>query len=241
MSIDALLRLPPERKAAIRAYTGHFPFMASEQLGVEHETLTLLRDPVERSVSTLKHFKRLYARYRELSLEEIYEDAFLFRHFVHNHQTKVFAVTIEDRSAVAREPAHARRTARLPRGTAPRTTNAGTRAASDTIVVDDERLALARRRLERRRRRRRERRLRRASSESSERRYGWWPAGLTAERARTSARSRGRRAPSCARASPATIGSISSCTSMRGSSSRHAAGSLLRFGWRGVERVAVTR
>jgi hypothetical protein len=178
MSIDDLLALSPERKLAIRAYTGHFPFMVRDELGVEVETFTLLRDPVERSISSLKHFKRLYGRYRPLSLDEIYEDAFVFRHFVHNHQTKVFAVTAGDRpraiaSMLTQEQLHAYLAGDSS------TAGAGD-AAADTISVDDARFALAKRRLD--------------SVdvvgvsehfgefvEELRRRYGWWPSGLTAE------------------------------------------------------------
>ena len=63
VSVSRLLRLSPERRAAIRIYTGHFPFVASELLDLDLVTLTLLRDPVERTISVLKHFKRLYKRY----------------------------------------------------------------------------------------------------------------------------------------------------------------------------------
>jgi Sulfotransferase family len=188
MSVDALLQLPPERKMAIRAYTGHFPYMVREQLGLELETLTLLRDPVDRSVSALKHFKRLYERYHACSLEEIYDDAFVFRHFVHNHQTKVFAVTAEDRpealaSRLTQEQLHAYLDGRAA------DPYAASAAAADTIEIDDDRLALAKSRLGRIE-------VIGLSErfgdfvEELRRRYGWWPAGLSAEaRANVSAES----------------------------------------------------
>jgi hypothetical protein len=33
--VDYVLTLPPDRHAAIRAYTGHFPFVVSQLLGVD--------------------------------------------------------------------------------------------------------------------------------------------------------------------------------------------------------------
>jgi hypothetical protein len=57
--------------------------------------MTLLREPVERSLAALRHFKR-DARYQHLSLEEIYNDHLLFRFYVENHQTKVFGLTADD-------------------------------------------------------------------------------------------------------------------------------------------------
>jgi hypothetical protein len=41
--------------------------------------------------------KRLFERYYERSLEEIYEDDAVFRHYLDNAQTKVFALTAEER------------------------------------------------------------------------------------------------------------------------------------------------
>src|SRR3979409_1986805 len=58
-SVRRLLRTSPERRADIRVYTGHFPFIASQILDPDLVTLTLLRDPVDRTISLLKHFKRL--------------------------------------------------------------------------------------------------------------------------------------------------------------------------------------
>jgi len=94
-SIPQLLALPPERRAGIRVFTGHFPYYVCPLVDPEAVTLTLLREPVERTVSVLKHFKR-NDRYRDLSLEEIYTVRPIFRFFVENHQTKIFALAPED-------------------------------------------------------------------------------------------------------------------------------------------------
>jgi hypothetical protein len=96
-NIPYLLGLPPERRATIRAYMGHFPFVVTELLGEPLRTLTVLRDPVERTISYLKHCKRYHAQHRELSLDEIYEDPFFFPCFIHNHQAKVFSMTPDDK------------------------------------------------------------------------------------------------------------------------------------------------
>ena len=95
-NIADLIAISPERRAAIRVYAGHFPYMVSQMMGIDFATLTLLRDPVERTVSVLKQFKRLTERLQASTLEEIYDDEFTFRHFVHDHQTKVFSLTPED-------------------------------------------------------------------------------------------------------------------------------------------------
>jgi serine O-acetyltransferase len=100
VSISRLLRLSPERRADIRVYTGHFPFVASELLDLELVNLTLLRDPVDRTISLLKHFKRVSKQYNSKALEEIYDDPFVFAHFIENHQTRLFSVTAEDKPEV---------------------------------------------------------------------------------------------------------------------------------------------
>jgi len=94
--VDDLERLTPERRAEIRVYTGHLPFVARELIGPDVVTLTLLRDPVARTISVLKHFKRLYARYRDLPLDAIYDDDIVFPHFVRDFQTRVFALDVAD-------------------------------------------------------------------------------------------------------------------------------------------------
>ena len=95
--VDYLLGLSPERRASIRGYTGHFPFIVTRLMGLDLVTLTILRDPVDRTISYLKHCKRYHEQHHDLSLEEIYDDAFHFPCFIHNHQAKIFSMTTDDR------------------------------------------------------------------------------------------------------------------------------------------------
>lgn len=94
--IDYLTGLSPARRERIRIYRGHFPFVAAELLGMELVTITILRDPVDRTISYLKHCKRLNEQHRSLPLEAIYEDSFVFPTMISNHQAKLFALTPED-------------------------------------------------------------------------------------------------------------------------------------------------
>jgi Sulfotransferase family len=119
--IGYLTALPPERRARIRVYRGHFPFVAAELLGEELVTITILRDPVERTISYLKHCKRYKEEHRSLSLEQIYQDPFFFPTEILNHQAKLFAMTSED------EP----------------------ESYLDVIEIDDRRLEIAKANLER--------------------------------------------------------------------------------------------
>jgi hypothetical protein len=91
-NIAYLTSLPPRRLARIRIFRGHFPFVATEALGLDVVTLSILRDPAERILSFLK--LRKDARGDARSLEEIYEDPFLFPRLLHNHQAKVFGLEL---------------------------------------------------------------------------------------------------------------------------------------------------
>ena len=119
--IDYLTSLPADRRERIRVFTGHFPYVAVELLGVELTTITVLRDPVERTLSYLRHCRHYHRQHQGMALEAIYEDPFFFPSFIANHQAKLFAFTPAD---------------------APQ-------SYMDTLEVDRGRLATAKRNLER--------------------------------------------------------------------------------------------
>jgi hypothetical protein len=83
---------------------GHFPFVVCEVLGGGFDTVTLLRDPIDRTVSLLRQLQRgpLVGPPDEahalgaLSLEQVYEQPEVFERLVHNHQTKIFSMTLDD-------------------------------------------------------------------------------------------------------------------------------------------------
>ena len=95
IKIPRLLALPAERRGRVKVYTGHFPYWVCAAVDPALVTMTLLRDPVERSLAALRHFKRDPA-YRHLSLDQIYDDRVVFRFYVENHQTKVFGLGPDD-------------------------------------------------------------------------------------------------------------------------------------------------
>ena len=97
---------PQKRVRRIRVYSGHFPYVASELLGGDFTRLTVLRDPVERTISLLRQFRRkdpwadpeppAQRPMEGLTLEQVYENPFVFEPLVHNHQTKIFSMTADD-------------------------------------------------------------------------------------------------------------------------------------------------
>lgn len=184
VSVRRLLTLPPDRRAQIRIYSGHFPYAAAQAVEDNVRTLTILRDPVDRTISVLKHFKRLHERYRDQSLEAIYDDEFVFSQFVENHQTRIFSVQRADNpDAFSTSLSYDATLDALSPDRDPDVTSA-TRSAR--IVVDDRRLDIARENL--------------ANTEvvgltsaygafleELRQRFGWWPDGLnTAARANVS-------------------------------------------------------
>jgi hypothetical protein len=76
----------------IRVVTGHFPLCIVDVLDVPFTTFTVLRDPVERTLSLLRRRQAADPRFQGLELEQIYEDAPL-RDIIDNHMVKMLSLT----------------------------------------------------------------------------------------------------------------------------------------------------
>jgi Sulfotransferase family len=101
ISVEHLLERWRARGDEVRFVSGHFPLCTTELLGGEFTTLTVLREPVERTLSYLRHHRKLTLADREASLEEVYDDSFRFHGLVHNHMVKMFSLTVEEMTAGA--------------------------------------------------------------------------------------------------------------------------------------------
>lgn len=97
--VDYLEQQWRERRDTLRFVAGHFPLCVVEVLGGEFTTLTLLRDPVERTLSYLRHHTMLTPADRDRELEEVYDDPFRFQGFIHNHAVKMFSLRSEEMRA----------------------------------------------------------------------------------------------------------------------------------------------
>lgn len=94
-NIEYIQRLPPERVAQLRIYSAHVPIGLTDRLGRSFTYLTLLRDPVDRTLSWLRQRQRNHQP--DESLEQIYEQRTVLRaNYVDNHQVKQFAITAQD-------------------------------------------------------------------------------------------------------------------------------------------------
>jgi hypothetical protein len=91
-----LLERWPERRDEIRVVTGHFPLCTTELLDADFTTFTVLREPVERTLSYLRHHRDTTPADSERPLEAIYEDPKRFRMFIENHMVKMLSLRAEE-------------------------------------------------------------------------------------------------------------------------------------------------
>jgi hypothetical protein len=84
------------RRDEIRVVTGHFPLCAVELLDAPFHTFTVLREPVERTLSYLRHHRKMTKADRQLPLEAVYEDPLRFDGLIHNHMVKMFSLRLEE-------------------------------------------------------------------------------------------------------------------------------------------------
>jgi hypothetical protein len=80
----------------IRMVVGHFPLCLGDLLGVPLTALTVLRDPVERTLSLLRQRQQRNERYRDAPLEEIYADPYMLHGQIHNFMVKVLTLTVDE-------------------------------------------------------------------------------------------------------------------------------------------------
>ena len=91
--IERLRETVAEPHEHIRLFHGHFPFFVTD-LVPEAVTLSVLREPVARTVSLLE--MRRIQDMPDKTIEEVYEDHLVFGREIHNHQTKIFSLREAD-------------------------------------------------------------------------------------------------------------------------------------------------
>jgi hypothetical protein len=94
--IDELRRISPGRRRSLRIFSGHFPFVVGDLVGAD-VTLAMVRNPVDRTMSFLRHCKRYQERMVDMTLEEIYDDGWMYPLYIRNYQAKLFAMTADDK------------------------------------------------------------------------------------------------------------------------------------------------
>lgn len=96
ISLSNLLERWKARRDELRLIAGHFPLSTVELLDADFVTLSILRPPVERTLSYLRHQKMLNPADRDRSLEEIYDDPFRFTGLIRNHMTRMFSIGADE-------------------------------------------------------------------------------------------------------------------------------------------------
>jgi hypothetical protein len=96
LHVDLLRRKFVERGDELRVVTGHFPLCTTELLGVPFTTITVLRDPVERTLSSLRDMREREPVFRGQPLEKVYEDPIRFQCLIHNHMVKMLSITPDE-------------------------------------------------------------------------------------------------------------------------------------------------
>ena len=86
----------------LRIVLGHVPYSVRSLLRREYVALTLLRNPIDRTLSYLKHCRRYHIEHMGQPLEDIYADAWFHASFMSNYQTKIFSMTAAEALAEER-------------------------------------------------------------------------------------------------------------------------------------------
>jgi hypothetical protein len=100
LDIQDLRKTFEARRDDVRVVAGHFPLCVSDMLGVPFNVLTVLRDPVERTLSFLRHSKQMEGS-TATSLEESYDNPVLIDWIVTNHMVKMLSMTPAEMTAGA--------------------------------------------------------------------------------------------------------------------------------------------
>src|SRR5690606_33395048 len=95
IEVDTLRRRFEEDGDRLRVITGHFPLCTTELLGVPFTTLTVLREPVDRTLSFVRHQRRLTPALADVPMPDIYGRPQLLHGLIHNHMVKMLGMTAE--------------------------------------------------------------------------------------------------------------------------------------------------
>jgi hypothetical protein len=72
--------------------SGHYPYILRSLLPPSTMVVTILRDPVNRSVSMLRRVRRRNPKFGAMTFEEVFEDNGFRASMIENYQTKIFGI-----------------------------------------------------------------------------------------------------------------------------------------------------
>ena len=82
-----------KRSENLQLIRAHVPYAARSLLERDYTAITILREPVARTLSYLKHCRHYHAEHAGMSLEAIYEQDWFRRNFIDNYQTRIFSMS----------------------------------------------------------------------------------------------------------------------------------------------------
>lgn len=104
LDVDLLAARLARHGAEVQVVTGHFPLCTVDRLPGTFATFTVLRDPVERALSFLRHQREEEPRFRGAALEEIYEDELCRDGLVRNHMVRMLSISSDEMTDGALTP-----------------------------------------------------------------------------------------------------------------------------------------
>jgi hypothetical protein len=96
LDVDLLVERFAKHHDEIRVITGHFPLCTMELLDADFTSFTLLREPVERTLSFLRHQHEVAPEFADASLDEIYDRPLMRDGLVRNHMVRMLSLTVDE-------------------------------------------------------------------------------------------------------------------------------------------------
>lgn len=96
LDVERLVERVHRSGADLKVMTGHFPLATADRIGGSVATFTVLRDPVERVLSFLRHQREVDPRFSRSSLEEIYASPVARSGLVRDHMVRMLSLTSEE-------------------------------------------------------------------------------------------------------------------------------------------------
>jgi hypothetical protein len=96
IGVDLLVERFAAHRDELRVVTGHFPLCTEDLLDADLVPFTLLREPVARTLSFLRHQREVAPEFRDAPLEEIYEQPLMRDGLVRNHMVRMLSLQVEE-------------------------------------------------------------------------------------------------------------------------------------------------